>query len=77
MYAVVPPEAEAVASPSFPPLQPTLSSTDAAAKSDVGSVKTTEAESVHPLASVIVTEYVPAAKPVSVADVPPVFQEYV
>ena len=75
MYAVVPPVAEAVASPSFPPLQLTLLSTEVAATSTAGSVMTTDEESVQPLASVTVTLYVPAPNPVSVADVPPVFHE--
>ncbi len=66
-YDVVPPVAEAVASPSLPPLQLTLSVYAVAATSTAGSVIVTEAESVQPLASVTVTLYVPAARPVTVA----------
>ena len=54
----------AVAPPSELPLQLVLLSTTEAATNDVGSVTVTEVESVHPLASVTVTEYVPAAIPV-------------
>jgi hypothetical protein len=56
LYPAVPPVAEAVAPPSLPPLQLTLLSTRAEETSSVGSVMVTEEESVHPLASVMVTE---------------------
>ena len=75
VYAVVPPEAEAVASPSFPPLQFTLSSTEAAATSAVGSVIVTESVSVQPFASVAVTVYIPADSPVIEDPEPLLLQE--
>jgi hypothetical protein len=37
----------------------------------------TAKEAVHPLASVAVTLYVPAVKPVAVVEVSPVFHKYV
>ena len=64
MYAVVPPVADAVADPFDPLLQLTWLFTTPVATSEAGSVIVTEAESVHPLASVIVTLYVPAITPV-------------
>ena len=72
---VVPPEAVAVAAPSFPPLQLTLSSRDAVATRTVGSVIVMVVVSVHPLASVTVTVYVSALTPVIEAVVAPVLQE--
>ena len=42
-----------------------------------GSVITTEVTEVQPFASVAVTLYVPAAKPVAVAEVWPLFHKYV
>ena len=56
VYVPVPPVAEAVAEPSLSPLQLTFVGVPIEATSTVGSVRTTEAESVQPPASVIVTE---------------------
>ena len=67
MYGEVPPTADAVACPFSPALQLTLASTIADAVSVAGSLMVTEAVSVHPLSSVMVTVYVPAARPVAVA----------
>ena len=72
--SVVPPVAEAVAAPSLPPLQLTLSSTCAATTAGRFS-NCYEVESVQPLASVTVTLYVPAVSPVMVADVATLLQE--
>ena len=71
---MVPPVADAVAPPSFPPLQLTLLSTTVAATSTAGSSTTTVSVAVHPFASVAVTVNVPAVNPVAVAVVAPVFQ---
>ena len=71
---MVPPVALAVASPSDPPLQLTSSSTVVDATTAAGSSIVTLSVSVHPLASVAVTVYVPAASPVMVAPVPLLLQ---
>ena len=54
----------------------TFSSTTAEATRAVGSVMVTDAVSSQLFASVTVTTYVPAARPVSVADVPPELHAY-
>src|SRR5688572_30292071 len=69
-YAGVPPPAVAVALPVFPPKQRTGVMV-AETVSNVGCVIVTVAVLVHPLASVTVTVYVPAVKPVAAALVPP------
>ncbi len=63
-YAVVPPEADAVAEPSLPPLQLTLVGVPMLATNKAGSVMVMLEVSVHPFASVTVTVYVPAPTPV-------------
>jgi hypothetical protein len=70
----VPPVAEAVADPSLPPLQLTLVDEVIDTLTEVaGSVMVTVSVSSHPLASVTVTVYVPADKPLTVAPVPELF----
>ena len=64
-----------VAPPVAKPLQFTLESKDVEANRVGGSEMVTEAESVHPLASVMVTEYVAATTPVMEAVVAPLDQE--
>jgi hypothetical protein len=70
---MVPPVAAALAPPSLKLLQLTLLSTIVAAVKAAGSVMVTDDESVKPLLSVTVTEYVPAATPVILAVVAPMF----
>ena len=70
----VPPVAEAVAEPSFSPLQLTFVGVPIDATTDVGSVIVTDSVSVQLLASVAVTVYVPAVKLEIVALVPPLLQ---
>jgi len=72
VYAVVPPEAEAVADPSDAPLQLTLVGVPMAAVNTVGCVIVTVSVSVQPFASVTVTVNVPAASPVTAEVVAPV-----
>ena len=57
----------AEAAPSLPPLQLTLPSLLVATVSSVGSVMVTVLVAVHPLASVVVTVYVPALNPLIAA----------
>ena len=71
MYDPVPPVADAVAAPSLAPLQLVFVGVPIAATRAVGSVTVTDSVSVHPLASVTVTVYVPAVKPDAVAEDPP------
>ena len=71
----MPPIALAVAEPSDPLLQVTFEFTTDDATSAVGSVMVTLDVLVHEFASDIVTVYVPAPRPVSVAAVSPVFHE--
>ena len=73
MYPVLPPEASAPATPSFPALQLTLSVANAMVIVPA-EVITVEAVSVHPLASVAVTVYVSAVSPVIVAVVAALLQ---
>jgi hypothetical protein len=75
-YPEVPPVSLTVAPPSEKLLQLTLLSTTAAETSVAGSVITTLAESVQPLASVIVTLYVVADTPVILALVAALFHAY-
>ena len=73
VYDEVPPETLTLAVPFEPPLQ--LVDVAVAIKLNaVGSVTTTVAVAVHELASVAVTVYVPAVRPVIVEDDPPEFQ---
>ena len=74
VYGDVPPVCEAVACPSFNPLQLTLLSVVALDTKAAGSVIVVLELSVQPFASVTVTEYVPATNPVAVAVVCPLFQ---
>jgi hypothetical protein len=74
---MVPPVALAVAPPSLKPLQLMLLSTTLDAANTAGSVMVIELLSVHPFASVIVTEYVPAATPVILAVVAALLHIYV
>ena len=74
MYDAVPPVADAVAPPSDPGLHETVLSTAAEAFRADGSKIEMEDESVHPFASVMVTEYVPATTPVMEAVVAPLLQ---
>ena len=71
VFVPVPPVAEAVAEPSLPPLQLTFVGVPMEATTAVGSVIVTDSVSVHPLASVTVTVYVPAVKLDAVAEEPP------
>ena len=71
MIVPVPPDPDAVADPSFPPLQLTLVGVPIETDTAVGSVIVTSSVSVHPFASVIVTVYVPAVSPEAVAEDPP------
>ncbi len=70
VYAPVPPSADTV-TVDDPPLQ-TIAVADEEDTTAVGSVTVTEVVDEHPLASVTITVYVPAAKFDAVADVPPV-----
>ena len=64
----MPPDANTVADPSVPPLQETFVCADIFAERAVsGSVIVTVLGIVHRFASVTVTVYVPAIKPVAVA----------
>jgi hypothetical protein len=77
VYAIVPPVALAVAPPSLKPLQLTLLSNCVEATNTAGSVTVTDALSVQPSLSVIVTEYVPAITPVMLAVVAVLLHKYV
>ena len=68
-----PPDAEAV-NPPDPLPQLALLSTFMERLIAEGSLRVADSVSVHPFASVTVTVYVPAASPVAVAEVEPVFQ---
>ena len=68
-----PPVPEAAADPSLPPLQLTLEVVKVA-ETAFGSVIVTSSVSVHPLASVVVTVYVPAVNPLAVATTAPELQ---
>ena len=76
VFVPVPPVALAVADPSVAPLQLAFVP-EILALTDVGSSIVTLSVSLQPLASVAVTVYVPAAKPVIVAPVPLLLQTYV
>lgn len=71
MKGLVPPLTETVAAPLLPPLQETWVVLDTDPLSELGCDTVAEAVVVHPLASVTVAVYVPAARPEAVADVPP------
>ena len=73
MYGAVPLLPEAVNWPELPPLHKTSLSVVIVAVILGPLFKTTEILSVQPLASVTVTVYVPAARPLTVVDVEPVF----
>jgi hypothetical protein len=70
VYPGVPLETVTVAVPVLPPLQRTLV-VEVNALIAVGWVTVVVAVAVHPLESVTVAVYVPAASPVAVAAVPP------
>ena len=70
MYPGVPALADAVADPSFPPKHKTSVDT-ADAVSSGGSEIFADVTTVHPLASVTVTEYVPAYNPFAMDAFPP------
>ena len=74
---VVPPTAVTVAAPVLIPLHSTFVWAVIFAVNCAGSVITTEVLEVQPFASVAVTLYVPAVRPVAVAKVWPLFHRYV
>jgi len=67
----VPPDPDAVADPSLLPLQLTSVGVPIETDTAVGCAMVVDSVSVHPLASVTVTVYVPAVRPVAVAEDPP------
>ena len=73
-YPAVPPEAEALAPPSLPPLQLTFESKTAAATNTVGCVIVIVSVSVQLFASITVTVYVPAVRFAAVAVFAPELQ---
>ena len=74
VFVPVPPVEVAVAEPLAPPLHNTFVCAEIDADTAVGCVIVTVADAVHPLASVAVTVYAPAANPVAVAPVAPLLQ---
>ena len=73
----MPPAAVTVAEPVLIPLHNTFVWALMLAVNCVGSVITTEVLDVQPFTSVAVTLYVPAVRPVAVAEVWPLFHKYV
>jgi hypothetical protein len=71
VYPDVPPVIDTVAAPLLPPLHDTLVCDDNVETNAVGCVNVATFVLVHALASVMIQVYVPAAKPVAVAAVPP------
>ena len=76
VYDGVPPEPKALAIPLLPPLHEVLFE-DVKADNADGSEIEIVSKSLHPLLSVTVTVYKPAVNPLTVAELPPVLQEYV
>jgi hypothetical protein len=77
VYGDVPPEATTKADPSLKPLQLTLVVAPSTASNSDGCVIFTVNVAEQPLASVAVTLYAPSIKPVTEAEVIPLFHRYV
>ena len=74
---MVPPVAATIAKPSFPALQLTFIVAASTASNSDGCVIFTVNVAVQPMASVAVTLYAPSIKPVTEAEVIPLFHRYV